>query len=67
MGDAIINDLVRRVFDSLFGVAKREIGYIRNCPENVNKLKSEVEKLKDMRGRFQKQIDEAKDRGDDLY
>nr|GEX21845.1 disease resistance protein At4g27190-like [Tanacetum cinerariifolium] len=64
MGDAIINYLVRRVFDSLFVVAKREIGYIRNCTENVNKLKSEVEKLKDMRGRFQKRIDEAKDRDD---
>ncbi|PWA52336.1 NB-ARC domains-containing protein [Artemisia annua] len=66
MGDALTSNLVKRVLDSLFGLAKREIGYIQNCTQNVNKLKNEVEKLKDMRGRFQKRIDEAKDRGDDL-
>ncbi|PWA79184.1 NB-ARC domains-containing protein [Artemisia annua] len=66
MGDAITNTSVLRVFDSLFSVAKQEIGYLRNCAENVDKLRSEVEKLKDMRGRFQQLSDAAKDKGENL-
>ncbi|PWA57379.1 NB-ARC domains-containing protein [Artemisia annua] len=66
MAEAIISSMVGKVVDILFGKVKREIKYMWKCPENVAKLKDELQNLKDMRGRVQQKIDRAKDKGDNL-
>ncbi|KAL7587773.1 hypothetical protein Lser_V15G40141 [Lactuca serriola] len=66
MGEEATNIVVGKIVDLLFSSAKREIDYVRNCTKNVDKLKSEAEKLKDMRGRIQQQIDAAKEKGEAL-
>ncbi|PWA66841.1 NB-ARC domains-containing protein [Artemisia annua] len=60
------NTVIGKVADLLFSAAKQEIDHVRNCSKNVDKLRKEVEKLKDMKGRVQQQIDRAKGKGDDL-
>ncbi|CAH1419633.1 unnamed protein product [Lactuca virosa] len=65
MGE-VTNTVVGKIMDLLFSSAKREIDYVRNCTKNVDKLKSETQKLKDMRGRIQQRIDAAKEKGEAL-
>nr|XP_043639322.1 probable disease resistance protein At4g27220 [Erigeron canadensis] len=55
-----------RVADSLFDVAKKEIGYMWNYTQNVDTLKRALQDLKGMRERVQAQIDIAIRKGDRL-
>nr|GEZ43294.1 NB-ARC domains-containing protein [Tanacetum cinerariifolium] len=66
MTTEVANKLFEDVVDSLLAKAKKEIGYTWNCKENVEKLRSEVGKLKDMTGRVQQRIKGANDKGDKL-
>ncbi|GJY64016.1 NB-ARC domains-containing protein [Tanacetum coccineum] len=66
MTTEVANKLFEDVVDSLLAKAKKEIGYTWNCKENVEKLRSEVGKLKDMTGRVQQRIKVANDKGDKL-
>nr|GFA37480.1 hypothetical protein [Tanacetum cinerariifolium] len=50
----------------LFSAVTHEINYVRNCTKNVDKLRNEVQNLKDMKGRIQQRIDVAKDKGERL-
>ncbi|KAL4578645.1 hypothetical protein LXL04_014773 [Taraxacum kok-saghyz] len=60
------NTLFGKVIDLVFGVVKQEIDYIRNCSENVNKLREGTQNLKDMKGVVQQRIDVANGKGDHL-
>ncbi|PWA78880.1 NB-ARC domains-containing protein [Artemisia annua] len=66
MTTEVANKLFEDVVDSLLAKAKKEIGYTWNCKENVEKLRSEVGKLKDMTGRVKQRIKSANDKGDEL-
>ncbi|XP_023747256.1 disease resistance protein At4g27190 [Lactuca sativa] len=66
MGEEVTNTVVGKIVDLLFSAAKREIDYIRNYTKNIDKLKSETQKLKDMRDRIQQRIDAAKENGQAL-
>ncbi|XP_071741194.1 probable disease resistance protein At1g61300 [Rutidosis leptorrhynchoides] len=58
--------VVEKVMDLMFVVPKREIGYMWNCNQLVQKYRSEVQILEDMKGRIQQKIERAKDTGDTL-
>ncbi|XP_071741188.1 probable disease resistance protein At1g61300 [Rutidosis leptorrhynchoides] len=58
--------VVEKVMDLTFVVPMREIGYMWNCKQHVDKFKSEVQNLKDMKGRIQQKIELAKNKGDNL-
>ncbi|KAM0044601.1 putative P-loop containing nucleoside triphosphate hydrolase, leucine-rich repeat domain superfamily [Helianthus debilis subsp. tardiflorus] len=58
--------VVGKVVDLLFGMAKKEISYVCNCSENVERYKNEAERLSGMKGRVQQQIDLAKSKGEVL-
>ncbi|KAJ0638941.1 putative P-loop containing nucleoside triphosphate hydrolase, leucine-rich repeat domain superfamily [Helianthus annuus] len=60
------NVVVGKVVDLLFGVAKKEISYICNCSENVEKYQNEVEKLSSMKGRVEQHIKLARSKGEVL-
>ncbi|CAI9271028.1 unnamed protein product [Lactuca saligna] len=62
----VANNLIGKVVDLLFGVVKQEIDYVWNCPENIDKLRNEAQKLNDMKGMVQQRINVAKDKGDRL-
>ncbi|XP_023732277.1 disease resistance protein At4g27190 isoform X1 [Lactuca sativa] len=62
----VANNLIGKAVDLLFGVVKQEIDYVRNCTENIDKLKNETQKLNDMKGMVQQRINVAKDKGDRL-
>ncbi|XP_071738113.1 probable disease resistance protein At4g27220 [Rutidosis leptorrhynchoides] len=62
----IVTSVAEKAVDTLFVVVKKKIGYMWNCKQNVENYKSEVQKLKDMKGRIQQKIDSAKSKGDDL-
>ncbi|XP_071735160.1 probable disease resistance protein At4g27220 [Rutidosis leptorrhynchoides] len=62
----IVTSVAEKVVDSMFVVAKKEIGYMWNCKQLVEKFKSEVQNLKDMKGRIQQKIELAKNKGDTL-
>ncbi|GKA35766.1 NB-ARC domains-containing protein [Tanacetum coccineum] len=62
----VTNKLVEQVVDSLLTKVKKEIGFTWNCKENVDKLRSEKEKLKSMMMRVQQRIKAANDKGDKL-
>ncbi|PWA37569.1 NB-ARC domains-containing protein [Artemisia annua] len=66
MAEEVIRNLVVRVVNSLVDLAMKEVNYIRKCPENVAKLKDELQNLKDMREKVQQQIDIANGKGDNL-
>ncbi|PWA36725.1 NB-ARC domains-containing protein [Artemisia annua] len=66
MAEAIVSSTVGKVADLLFGKVIKEINHIRNCTENVEKFKTEVEMLKVMRGKVQQQIEIANSKGDNL-
>ncbi|XP_023766436.2 probable disease resistance protein At1g61310 [Lactuca sativa] len=66
MGEVVTTTMAGKIVDLLFNAAKREIDYIRNYTKNVDKLKSETQKLKGMRGRIQQRIDAAKENGEAL-
>ncbi|GJV28488.1 NB-ARC domains-containing protein [Tanacetum coccineum] len=66
MAEEVIKNLVRRVVNSLIDLAMKEVNYIRKCPENVAKLKDELQNLKDMREKVQQQIDIANGQGNNL-
>ncbi|PWA45650.1 NB-ARC domains-containing protein [Artemisia annua] len=66
MAEAIVSSTVSKVADLLFGKVIKEINHIRSCTENVEKFKAEVEKLKDVRGKVQQQIEIANSKGDNL-
>ncbi|KAJ0539490.1 putative AAA+ ATPase domain, P-loop containing nucleoside triphosphate hydrolase [Helianthus annuus] len=66
MADAVISSITGKVVDLLFGVAKKEISYVCNCAENVEKYKKEANKLSRMKGRVQQRIDLAKSNGENL-
>nr|XP_043638284.1 probable disease resistance protein At4g27220 [Erigeron canadensis] len=55
-----------RVVDSLFDKAKKEIGYIWNCSENVENFKREAKKLEVRRGKVKELVDLAIGKGDKL-
>ncbi|GKE09681.1 NB-ARC domains-containing protein, partial [Tanacetum coccineum] len=56
-GKEVIKNLVGRVVNSLIDLAMKEVNYIRKCPENVAKLKDELQHLKDMREKWVKKAD----------
>ncbi|CAH1436022.1 unnamed protein product [Lactuca virosa] len=62
----VANNLIGKVVDLVFGLVKQEIDYVRNCTENINKLRNEAQKLNDMKGMVQQRIHLAKDKGDRL-
>ncbi|GJU04521.1 NB-ARC domains-containing protein [Tanacetum coccineum] len=62
----VTNKLVEQVVDSLLTKVKKEIGFTWNCKENVDKLRSEKERLKSMMVRVQQRIKAANDKGDQL-
>ncbi|XP_071741175.1 probable disease resistance protein At4g27220 [Rutidosis leptorrhynchoides] len=62
----VVTSVVDKVIDSMFVVAKKEIGYMWNYKQYVEKYRSEVQKLKDMKGRIQQKIELAKNKGDNL-
>ncbi|KAF5796100.1 putative P-loop containing nucleoside triphosphate hydrolase, leucine-rich repeat domain superfamily [Helianthus annuus] len=66
MAETVISSITGKVVDLLCGVAKREISYVCNCSENVEKYKNEADKLSSMKGRVQQHIDLAKSKGEDL-
>ncbi|CAI9264664.1 unnamed protein product [Lactuca saligna] len=66
MAEEVANTVAGKIVDLLFSAAKREIDYIRNYTKNVDILKNEAQKLKDMRGRVQQRIDAAKEKGEAL-
>ncbi|XP_021975223.1 disease resistance protein At4g27190-like [Helianthus annuus] len=66
MAEACISSVIGKVVDLLFGVAIKEISYMCNCSENVEKYKNEVEKLSSMKGRVQQHIDLARSKGEVL-
>ncbi|KAJ0547684.1 putative P-loop containing nucleoside triphosphate hydrolase, leucine-rich repeat domain superfamily [Helianthus annuus] len=66
MAEAVSSSVIGKVVDLLFGVAKKEISYMCNCSENVEKYKNEADKLSRMKGRVQQQIDLAKSKGEVL-
>ncbi|XP_071741183.1 probable disease resistance protein At4g27220 [Rutidosis leptorrhynchoides] len=66
MAEGVVTSVADKVVNSIFVVAKKEIGYMWNCKQNVEKYKSEVQKLKDMKGRIQQKIELAKNIGDNL-
>ncbi|PWA40628.1 NB-ARC domains-containing protein [Artemisia annua] len=49
MAEEVIRNLVASVVKSLVDFTMKEVNYIRKCPENVAKLKDELQNLKDMR------------------
>nr|XP_043635330.1 probable disease resistance protein At4g27220 [Erigeron canadensis] len=66
MAEAVAGIALEKATDSLFGLAKKKIGYMWNCKENVKKFRDEVESLKVMQSQVQQQIVIAKDKGDNL-
>ncbi|PWA82213.1 NB-ARC domains-containing protein [Artemisia annua] len=66
MAEAVASSLVGKVVDSLFTKVKKEIGYMWSSKDNVEKLRSEVEKLKIMKKRVEDKIKQALDDGDGL-
>ncbi|KAL7586496.1 hypothetical protein Lser_V15G40123 [Lactuca serriola] len=66
MAEEVTNTVAGKIVDLLFSAAKREIDYIRNYTKNVDKLKSETQKLKDMRARIQQRINAAEGNGEIL-
>ncbi|XP_071735137.1 probable disease resistance protein At4g27220 [Rutidosis leptorrhynchoides] len=66
MADGVVTSIADKVIDSMFVVANKEIDYMWNCKQHVQNFKSEVQKLKDMKGRIQQKIELAKDKGDNL-
>ncbi|KAF5796085.1 putative P-loop containing nucleoside triphosphate hydrolase, leucine-rich repeat domain superfamily [Helianthus annuus] len=66
MNEAASSVVVGKVVDLVCGVAKKEISYVCNCSENVEKYKNEADKLSSMKGRVQQQIDLAKSKGEVL-
>ncbi|XP_071741189.1 disease resistance protein At4g27190-like [Rutidosis leptorrhynchoides] len=66
MAEGVVTSVADKVVESLFVVAKKEIGYMWNCKQLVEKFKSEVQNLKDMKGRIQQKIELAKNKGDNL-
>ncbi|KAM0044593.1 putative P-loop containing nucleoside triphosphate hydrolase [Helianthus debilis subsp. tardiflorus] len=66
MAEAVISSITGKVVDLLCGVAKKEISYVCNCSENIEKYKNEADKLSRMKGRVQQQIDLAKSTGEVL-
>ncbi|XP_071741198.1 probable disease resistance protein At1g61300 [Rutidosis leptorrhynchoides] len=66
MAEGVVTSVADKVVESLFVVAKKEIGYMWNCKQHVDKFKSEVQNLKDMKGRIQQKIELAKNKGDNL-
>ncbi|KAM0044609.1 putative P-loop containing nucleoside triphosphate hydrolase, leucine-rich repeat domain superfamily [Helianthus debilis subsp. tardiflorus] len=66
MAEAGISSVIGKVVDLLFGVAIKEISYMCNCSENVEKYKKEADKLSRMKERVQQQIDSAKSKGENL-
>ncbi|KAI3723801.1 hypothetical protein L2E82_35559 [Cichorium intybus] len=55
--------LLGKVVDLVFLAAKREIDYVRNCTENVEKLKREAQNLTNMKDIVQQRINEGKGKG----
>ncbi|KAL7588285.1 hypothetical protein Lser_V15G40138 [Lactuca serriola] len=66
MAEEVANTVAGKIVDLLFSGAKREIDYIRNYTKNVDILKNEAQKLKDMRDRIQQRINAAKENGEAL-
>ncbi|KAJ0638943.1 putative P-loop containing nucleoside triphosphate hydrolase, leucine-rich repeat domain superfamily [Helianthus annuus] len=66
MAEALNSPVIGKVVDLLFGVAKKEISYVCNCAENVEKYNKEADKLSRMKERVQQQIDSAKSKGENL-
>ncbi|CAH1447093.1 unnamed protein product [Lactuca virosa] len=66
MAEVMTNTLVGKIVDLLFSAAKRQIDYVRNYTENIEKLRNEAQKLKDMKGRIQQKVHAADDKGDRL-
>ncbi|XP_071741208.1 probable disease resistance protein At4g27220 [Rutidosis leptorrhynchoides] len=66
MAEGVVTSVAGKVVDSMFVVAKKEIGYMWNCKYNVEEFRSEVQKLNDMKGRIQQKIELAKNKGDNL-
>ncbi|CAH1419631.1 unnamed protein product [Lactuca virosa] len=66
MAEDVTNTVAGKIVDLLFSAAKRETDYIRNYTKNVDKLKNEAQKLKDMRDRIQQRINAAKENGEAL-
>ncbi|XP_071741176.1 probable disease resistance protein At4g27220 [Rutidosis leptorrhynchoides] len=63
---AVVTSVAEKVVDSLFVVAKKEISYMWNYKQYVQKYRSEIQKLKDMKGRIQQKIELTKHKGDNL-
>nr|XP_043638315.1 disease resistance protein At4g27190-like [Erigeron canadensis] len=61
-----ISTTVGDVMDSLLGVAKKEISYMWNCKEYVEKFKREIKSLEVMKSQVQQQIAIAEAKGDSL-
>ncbi|CAI9299246.1 unnamed protein product [Lactuca saligna] len=66
MAEEVTNTVVGKIVDLLFSAAKWEIDYVRNCTKNVDMLRNEAQKLKDMTDRIQQRIHAAKENGDVL-
>nr|XP_043638294.1 probable disease resistance protein At1g61310 [Erigeron canadensis] len=66
MADVVAGPVVGKAVDTLFDVAKKKIGYMWNCKQNVEKLKNEVDSLKVMTRQVEQQIGIARGKGDNL-
>ncbi|GJX58885.1 NB-ARC domains-containing protein [Tanacetum coccineum] len=66
MAEAMVSSTVDKVVELLFGKVTKEISYMWNCNDNVEKFKAELDNLKNMRRKVQQLIDIAKSKGDNL-
>ncbi|KAL4578647.1 hypothetical protein LXL04_014775 [Taraxacum kok-saghyz] len=56
--------LFGKVMDLVFRAAKREINYVWYCTKNVDKLRNESQKLKDMKAILEHRINTAQEKGE---
>ncbi|GJS94010.1 NB-ARC domains-containing protein [Tanacetum coccineum] len=66
MAEVVASKLVEEVVESLLTKVKKEIGYAWNCKKNVEKLRSEKNKLKSMTERVEQRLKRAIRNGDEI-